>query len=200
MEERSGMSSKAVAAVVDARGLSLSERAVLFRLADQADDCGYVWLGIERIAEELESTKRTIQRILRGRPEADADPGKPGLLERGYVNEIYPGGGRGRPALLRVLPFALTDAPEKRRGRDAYERRYRKGDNLSRLTDRERVTVRTVNGDRTDRKGRPYGHPIHKETQRNAETADDDGVVVPLRREGESVAEWLERNHRESSE
>ena len=175
------MSSKAISAVTDARGLNLSERAVLWRMADQGDDAGYSWLGIDTLAEDLETSKRTIQRLING----DADR-RTGLIERGYLEQIYLGGGRGRPALFRVLPWVL-DPGVKRRfdARANYEKRFPKGRQSVTLSDPNTVTPSADTVTNHDVKG-DVGVTRH-----SLDTLDTRRIE---RLEGESWSEALRRN------
>ena len=148
------MSAKAFSAVTEAKGLSITERAVLWRMADQADDSGYSWLGIDTIADDLETTRRTVQRAINGTKR----PLVPGLVEREYLLLVYRGGGHGRPSLYRVMPKVLQDDPSRQRSRLAYERSFRKGRHIV-----------TLYG------GGPAGTPSDQGRHRVAEPVSDEG-------------------------
>lgn len=197
------MSAKAFNAVTEARGLTMSERCVLWRMADQADDSGYSWLGHETIAGDLETTKRTIQRLINGYerkiPGTGSSEWVEGLIDRGYVEGVYAGGGRNRPALYRIMPDVLDDDPDRRRGRLAYERRFGKGVKLSPFQRRQTVTPMSRNDDTDDAKGRHRRHPTLKETQRNGAGAGSDEPPAD-RRPDETATEYLERKYRERTQ
>lgn len=116
------MSSHSVSTVLRTRGLSTSERVVLWAFADVSDDAGYSWRAIGTVADLAELDERHVRRIV----------GE--LRQRFLLDQTYQGGGRGRPALYRVLPLTLIDDPDAR-SRAAYEERFRlateKGGNMS---------------------------------------------------------------------
>lgn len=190
------MSSYAVVAVRECRGVSIAERAVLFTMADQADDSGYVWLGLERIAEELEVHVRTIQRAVNGQTKDE-----PGLIGRGYLEVVYEGGGRSRPTLFRMLPALLTIRETERGLRSLHNYQTRFGSELDRRSRDKLPPFRkgktpappTGNPGARDEKPRRPRHPTLNDTEGHAAPA-------PPRLDGETVAAWLERSWRERQE
>ena len=116
------MSSTSVAAVLQTRGLSPAERVILWAFAEVSDDAGYSWRAIDTVAEIAELTERHVRRLVGD------------LRKRGYLDQTYMGGGRGRPALYRVLPTLLIDDPDAK-SRARYEERFaeaeQKGGNMS---------------------------------------------------------------------
>ena len=109
------MSSTSVAAVLKTRGLSPAERVILWAFAEVSDDAGYSWRAIDTVAELAELTERHVRRLVGD------------LRKRNYLDQTYQGGGRGRPALYRVLPTMLIDDPDAK-SRARYEARFREAE------------------------------------------------------------------------
>lgn len=178
------MSVKATSAVIEERGLSPSERLVLIVLADQGDDAGYSWLGLETIADKVEIARRSVRRILVR------------LIASARLDRVHPGGGRGRPALYRVLPLVLSETDDSS-SRARYERRFvirQKGDNLSSIGEIQRGTPRSEKGDATARKGGPPGPPTHSDPLGPSEASSDEVVPdLPPRLPGETTSDFVVR-------
>lgn len=181
------MSVRAMTAAWDAGvdlGLSPPERLILLRLGDAADDFGYSWLGVDDLSLFVGVDRRTIQRHLRN------------LVAARAVDRVVAGGGRGRPALYRVLPMILddsTDAPGRRR----YEKRFR----IS-TADKQRqnaaVSEPRNGGTRTAKQRhqtRETVTPVSPDTKGTQTNRDLEPLELPIRGDGESWENYIKRTY-----
>ena len=184
------MSVKAVSAVLSARGLKPAERVILIILADTADDAGYSWRSLATVAELSELDRRHVRRLCLG------------LVSAGLLDRTYDGGGRGRPALYRVLPAVLDDDRDAV-SRIRYERRFEvpaMGVNLSPIDNSERGVPTRGKGGPHARKGGSLDPPIHQEPSRTGgalvdSAAEFDPELIP-RLHDEPIKDYLERSFR----
>ena len=188
------MSSTSVAAVLKPRGLSPAERVILWAFAEVSDDAGYSWRSIDTVAVLAELDERHVRRLVIG------------LRKRAYLDQTYQGGGRGRPALYRVLPTVLIDDPDAK-SRARYEERFRaaeeKGGNMSpfRLSGNTGAGARNGGSPRAP-KGGPETPRLRKETKTmgDVESRADLDVeevadLIP-REEGEEIRAYFDRAHK----
>jgi biotin operon repressor len=79
--------------ILDRRGLSAYERLVFTALCIRADkDKGTSYSSLERIASDLEISKRAVVNALAG------------LKQKGHIQVLVKGGGKGNATVYRVLP------------------------------------------------------------------------------------------------
>lgn len=188
------MSSLSVATVLTTRGLKPAERIVLWAFAEVSDDAGYSWRSKATVAVLTELDERHVGRII-------AD-----LRRRGYLDQTYMGGGRGIPALYRVLPTLLTDDPDAK-SRAKYEDRFRlaaetrKGGNMSPFNLSTRGAPTRVKGGVGARKGGSTDPPSSNELDMNGgDEPEEDLDPAPAldfeREEDESINAYLKRTAR----
>lgn len=184
------MSVKAVAAVLDARGLKPAERVILIILADTADDAGYSWRSLATVADLAELDQRHVRRLCLD------------LVVRGLLDRTYEGGGRSRPALYRVLPTVLLDDHDSA-SRLRYELRFGldgNGVNMSPIDNSKRGSPRAERGVPARAKGGSTDPPNLQEPSRTGgalvdNAAEFDPELIP-RLHDEPIKVYLERSFR----
>jgi len=87
------MSIKCMTAVWEIEGvLTASQKLVLLCLADHANDDGVCWPSMPRLAQRSDMKLRNTQRVVHS------------LIEKGYVEVLEEGGGRGKTTVYRIKP------------------------------------------------------------------------------------------------
>ena len=91
--------------VWDSGKLNGSELLALLALADFANDEGYCWPSVPRIAKRIRTSERQAIRVLRS------------IGERGFIAIVESGNGRGSPTMYRIELASLTEKKDDIQGK-----------------------------------------------------------------------------------